>query len=177
MKRRGFTLIELLVVISIIALLSSVVLASLSISRKKARDAKRVENVKQIMVSLEYYLDKTGRYPDNQENDFVGFDTSSCDTNGNGKFFIEDLDTSGIMKPVPRDPLDITPKCGVASGFGYYRYSAGTWSCDPARGEYYIITIFDLETEGTYSFKSPGFNCPSRSWGWDLDWVAGHFMN
>ncbi len=39
MNRRGFTLIELLVVISIIGLLSSVILASLSVARQKGQIA------------------------------------------------------------------------------------------------------------------------------------------
>lgn len=47
-KNNGFTLIELLVVIAIIGVLSSVVLASLNTARKKARDARRLSDMKQI---------------------------------------------------------------------------------------------------------------------------------
>ncbi|TSC86143.1 MAG: secretory protein [Parcubacteria group bacterium Gr01-1014_8] len=47
-KNRGFTLIELLVVIAVIGLLSSVILASLNNARKKGRDTRRVEDLRQI---------------------------------------------------------------------------------------------------------------------------------
>ncbi len=59
----GFTLIELLVVIAIIGILSSVVLASLNGARTKARDARRVAEIKQIQVALELYYDAKGKYP------------------------------------------------------------------------------------------------------------------
>lgn len=49
---RGFTLIELLVVISIIGLLSTVVFATLSGTRPRARDAKRLSDVKQMALIL-----------------------------------------------------------------------------------------------------------------------------
>jgi type II secretion system protein G len=59
----GFTLIELLVVISIIGLLASVVLASLNTARAKARDARRISDMKQISLALELYYDANGSYP------------------------------------------------------------------------------------------------------------------
>ncbi len=61
--RKGFTLIELLVVIAIIGLLSSVVLASLSTARMKARDARRISDLEQIKIALEMYYDSNNNYP------------------------------------------------------------------------------------------------------------------
>lgn len=62
-RKSGFTLIELLVVIAIIGILSSVVLAALSMARVKARDARRIADFKQIMIALELYNDAKGYYP------------------------------------------------------------------------------------------------------------------
>jgi prepilin-type N-terminal cleavage/methylation domain-containing protein len=52
---RGFTLIELLVVIAIIGLLSSIVLASLNSARVKSRDARRLEDLKQMANAVQLY--------------------------------------------------------------------------------------------------------------------------
>ena len=59
----GFTLIELLVVISIIGLLSSIVLTSVNSARAKARDARRIADLKQIQAALEFYYHTNGQYP------------------------------------------------------------------------------------------------------------------
>lgn len=61
--KRGFTLIELLVVIAIIGMLSSVILASLNTARQKARDARRLSDMKQIQTALELYYDTNRAYP------------------------------------------------------------------------------------------------------------------
>ena len=51
-KERGFTLIELLVVIAIIGILSSVILASLNSARKKGRDSRRLQDLRQIVNQI-----------------------------------------------------------------------------------------------------------------------------
>ncbi|HXK37901.1 MAG TPA: prepilin-type N-terminal cleavage/methylation domain-containing protein [Candidatus Paceibacterota bacterium] len=61
--RKGFTLIELLVVIAIIGILSSVVLASLSSARRKAKEARIISDMEQIKIALELYNDANGFYP------------------------------------------------------------------------------------------------------------------
>lgn len=57
MFKKGFTLIELLVVIAIIGLLSSVVFASLNSARVKARDARRLADVKEMTKVLSLVTD------------------------------------------------------------------------------------------------------------------------
>ncbi|MCR4311016.1 MAG: type II secretion system GspH family protein [Candidatus Taylorbacteria bacterium] len=59
-QRKGFTLIELLVVIAIIGILSSIVLVNLNGSRQKARDVKRISDVKSIELALQLFLDANG---------------------------------------------------------------------------------------------------------------------
>lgn len=61
--KNGFTLIELLVVISVIGLLSTLAVIGLDNSRKKARDARRVSDMKQIQTAIEMYTnDHGGKY-------------------------------------------------------------------------------------------------------------------
>ncbi len=62
-NQRGFTLIELLVVIAIIGTLSSVVLASLSTAREKARVAKAQAELKQLQLAIELLYDDTNLHP------------------------------------------------------------------------------------------------------------------
>ncbi|OHB18655.1 MAG: hypothetical protein A2749_01165 [Parcubacteria group bacterium RIFCSPHIGHO2_01_FULL_45_26] len=62
-RNKGFTLIELLVVIAIIGILSSVVLASLNNAREKARDARRISDIKNVQLAMELNADdNNGNY-------------------------------------------------------------------------------------------------------------------
>ena len=62
-NKQGFTLIELLVVIAIIGLLSTLSILALNTARARARDVKRVADVKQIQTALEMYYNEFGQYP------------------------------------------------------------------------------------------------------------------
>lgn len=62
MKKKGFTLIELLVVIAIIGLLATLAVISFTNAQTKARDAKRVSDMKQLQTALESYGSQAGSY-------------------------------------------------------------------------------------------------------------------
>lgn len=160
--RRGFTLIELLVVIAIIGILSSVVVTSLNSARKKARDARRVDDIKQIQLALDLYFESNqGKYPRN----------------------LDSLVTGGFIpsKPIPPAPA------GTLDGDYYYaplssctsyhlgtpledqdhialksktNATAGTISTSPpcpgtgvANGNGHNSTDFDGTTSGVYDVK------------------------
>ncbi len=61
--KAGFTLIELMVVIAIIGILASIISVSLSSSRAKGRDAKRVADIRTLQLSLEQYYNDNSSYP------------------------------------------------------------------------------------------------------------------
>ena len=63
LKSGGFTLIELLVVIAIIGILSTLAVIALGNARTKARDTRRVADLKQISTALELYYSDNGSYP------------------------------------------------------------------------------------------------------------------
>jgi len=59
----GFTLIELIVVVAIIAVLSTILFGFLGDSKIKARDTKRVSDIKEIQLALEVYHSVNKKYP------------------------------------------------------------------------------------------------------------------
>ncbi len=63
MNQRGFTLIEMLVVVTIIGLLSSALLVGLSEARARARDSRRLADIRQIQNGLENLYFESGSYP------------------------------------------------------------------------------------------------------------------
>ena len=63
MKKKGFTLIELLVVIAIIGILATVSVIALQASRARARDSKRLADVKQLQSALALYKHDANTYP------------------------------------------------------------------------------------------------------------------
>ena len=63
-RRKGFTLIELLVVVAIIGLLLSIISAAVSAQRIKAKDARRIADLKAVKSGMDLYYDQGGGYPD-----------------------------------------------------------------------------------------------------------------
>ena len=70
---RGFTLFELLVSISIIGILTALASVAYSGAQKKARDARRVQDIKLVQTAAEqYYSQNNYVYPPNDTTPWVG---------------------------------------------------------------------------------------------------------
>lgn len=109
---KGFTLIELLVVIAIIGILSSVVLASLNTARLKSRDAKRVSDMKQLQIALEFYFDQNSAYP-------------VVTTAANISTALTGLVTAGFIPKLPTDPQAGNAQYFYISSAGGATYCVG----------------------------------------------------
>ncbi|PIR85247.1 hypothetical protein COU15_01765 [Candidatus Kaiserbacteria bacterium CG10_big_fil_rev_8_21_14_0_10_45_20] len=165
-QKRGFTLIELLVVIAIIGVLSSVVLASLSSARTKARDAKRLSDMQQMRTALELYHISFSMYPASGGGPCGGWDSP-----GDGTFTTPLVENDFIPDHLS-DPT-VNDNCG---NYAYYRYNAGSYGCDASKGPFFVLGIRDLETSSRPHSASPGWSCPSRNWQNEFDWVIGGFQ-
>ncbi len=102
-NKDGFTLIELLVVIAIIGLLSTLAVVALGSARVKARDAKRLSDVKQVQTALELYYTDNSKYPTQTEPIALGQGNAVClenDAEGWGASCANEA----YMGLVPNDP-------------------------------------------------------------------------
>ena len=148
----GFTLIELLVVIAIIGLLAAIVLVSLNSTRSKARDARRVSDLRQIVTALNMLADSQG-------GDFFStggvakcLGMGSATTCWNGGVAGSDSLNSALAPYISKIPLD--PLSGSrAKGNAYLYMDANgmgvAWHCTGAsypKGPY-LLWLPDGKTQ------------------------------
>lgn len=152
-NKKAFTLIELLVVIAIISLLSSVVLASINSARIKARDARRIEDLRQLELALELHYDTYKSYtlPENICTDTSYGAFSSCGSAGgtgdwDNNSDLRDLITNKFITDLPVDPLNTST----------YRYSYEPWNAGQGgytkAGQAYDLCAA-LERGGSYCIR------------------------
>jgi general secretion pathway protein G len=100
MNKKGFTLVELLVVIAIIGLLSTLAVVALGTTRAKARDSKRLSDIKQVQTALEMFYTDNSLYPSG-DGITLGVGSAAC-LNADG--FGAAGCTNAYMGQVPEDP-------------------------------------------------------------------------
>lgn len=128
--KKGFTLVELLVVIAIIGLLATIAFISLNSARGKARDAKRVSDIRQVMSALELYYADKGGYPadaDAVAGAYIAFTAVAL--------------TGQMSNYIGQLPLNVTPadgSCTTANNpYGYSTHNADySAECNTAAGTF-----------------------------------------
>lgn len=137
---RGFTLIELLVVVAIIAMLASIVMASLNSTRARARDSTRLADMRQIETALELYAtNNSGKYPSTSNAWRAG--SSACHAtygSGNPGYGATGYIPGLVPQYIPELPEDPN---GVFANKCYLYYSNGT--------DYMFLVWLTVETAPT----------------------------
>ncbi len=159
---QGFTLIELLVVVAIIGLLGSIVLASLSGARSKARDTKRIGEAKSIATALTIYANNhSGRVPESSYATLAAADAADGTADGvvncagpNKQNNIELYNALIADKALSSAPLD-----DAMAGKGYcyvYVTDAGIpgVATDPSSGDTMIAGAL-YDSEGSVDIGKP----------------------
>ena len=150
-KKRGFTLIELLVVIALISLLSSVVFASLNSARAKARDARRISDIKQLQLALELSYANTGTYPASNMGGF-GWAFGSCDTGSNYFTNLAPLVSGGYISALPVDPINNRTTVAPRQCYWYGTFGHDSGNCDAIDANIYQYVLFFSVENSNYNF-------------------------
>lgn len=136
MKSKGFTLFELLVMISIVGILLGLAMTSFSGAQKRARDARRKEDLQAVQKALEqYYALSGGNYP------------PSCFSSGSTISY----EGTVLLQSFPTDPKNSGSyqySCTSASNSGYCYCAflesasgnATNNSCNWGSGNYFCIS-------------------------------------
>jgi len=141
--KKGFTLIELLIVIAIIGILAGAILINIGGARMKARDSKRVLELRSFMSALDVYNYSVGSYPSTS-----GELVSNCDNDTSFATFFNSL-SGGYFSSTPADPVGKWPYCY------FYQYPSSYHQCPDAASHPYLI-IFATEKAAGLNFAPYG---------------------
>jgi prepilin-type N-terminal cleavage/methylation domain-containing protein len=158
-KNKAFTLIELLVVIAIIALLASIVLVALGSARVKARDAKRVGDIRELQAAFELYYSDNGQYP------------PVCGASSSGAYVgaWPTLLSSTYVASMPNDPTNTATLYGYYYCSGYKPNGVCGYTYNGSNADYILATRLENPTVIPNS-------CSTTFSGWDngsLNYIVG----
>jgi prepilin-type N-terminal cleavage/methylation domain-containing protein len=153
-SRRAFTLVELLVVIAIIGLLSTVAVVALGASRIKARDTKRLADVRQIQSALDMFYNDNNYYPRYDGGGSVACSGAWALNYGAYKICWDDLASklSSYMSKLPDDPKNAS----TANDYQYETLKSGQG--------YIFIMLPENASVGAGDGCYGGWYCKAVNW-------------
>lgn len=107
-KQNGFSLLELLIVIFVILLLATISALAVNSQKAKARDAKRINDIRSIQTALEFYKSDEGEYPIAANPLILGQELTKLCSKAEGGFVSAQTvcrEETTYISEIPTDPL------------------------------------------------------------------------
>ncbi len=117
-------MVELLVVVAIIGLMAAVALVALNSARQKARDARRVADIRQVQTALEMYYSDANGYPSGA-NTLVGVVAGTAGNCIDNAGFTANCSGTVYMARTPSNPVPTNDGSCPTSGY-YYNSASNT---------------------------------------------------
>lgn len=155
-RKAGFTLLELLVVIAIIGVLAAIATLSLNRARAKARDVKRLADIRNLTTALYLFYEQYDEYPRINCPGGCGyaFDNDAAIAPGawldQGRdLFLPALVPDSFSSSTPKDPINQRVN-GQWFEYGYIVDTQGALCQRPEYAGYAYLYARRFETPQTY---------------------------
>ena len=160
-RRSAFTLLELVIVVSLISILAGALAPSLKRQARRSRDARRLKDIQAVAEAIDSFYAEHGRWPEASTRSSGGWDVSH---DGD---FIPELRRAGYLLEDARDPIN-----DDGAHYRYFVYPRGSYGCD-GQATFYVLGIWNFESESFESQHQGYFACDGRDWGEEFDFVTG----
>lgn len=159
-KGAGFTVIELLIVLAIIILISGFILVSLRSIKERGRDARRFQEINQIVKALQLYWADYGYYPPKTCPCQKGWEASDKEPSQ----FMEYL--APYLSEIPLDPINRRVDDFKFFGprpenyfYAYKNYDPPSY-CPEIKRPFVILAISNLESYVPPNLPEEGMPLP-----------------
>jgi len=161
-RRAGFGSLDVLLIVALLLVLCFMMIPGLNLRRATARDARRLEDMRQIEQAIGRYAADHGCFPPAHESpEHDGWDVS------NDGDFIPALREAGYLTRTPADPRN-----DEQYQYRYRVFPQGSFACS-ASGPTYVLGVRDFETISARQPGQSGFRCPDRDFTKEFGWVCG----
>jgi len=158
----GFTFIELLVALSIIGLLATVIMAGAEATRKSARVAQRVSDMKQVQNALDLYYANNKAYPSTS-----GVYRGVCPGfNGGGAYTVNNGLVIPGLAPEYIIAVPVDPQSNITSDTNCYLYTSN--GTDYAFLVHRVTELRNGSSGASYAKYPELFDTVRPTWAWKV---------
>jgi len=140
-------------------MLAALAVVALNNARQRARDARRVSDIKQVQTALElYFLDNNG-YPPNAVHETADYISSSCLSSGGG--IIAACSGTVYMSVIPDNPDPYDDVAACTAVYTDYLYTSDNKVTDNYQSyslEYCVGSAIGQITAGTHTATPAGIS-------------------